>query len=289
MLLRKLILPLVAVTLGVTACGGDETPETGETPANGEQTDEPSTDSDAEDDEGAEADDSDEGGSEGGAEVDAVALYAAIADALLEAGSYEFENTTSTGGQEGTLAGAVEFATDTSEANMRMTMEMAGLGESTLLIVDGQFYIEMTEEMGIPGDASWFTVDPESDDPFSQQMASLFGEVGSATTLTDQLAEQADLLTVTEVGTETVDGVETTEYFVVVNDVAAFEGLPAAQASGDLSYTMWVGGDNLPRRMTTTVDGTAVIDMTFSNFGTDLDVEAPPAEDVMDLSEMMNQ
>jgi hypothetical protein len=75
----------------------------------------------------------------------------------------------------------------------------------------------------------------------------------------------------------------------VVNDVAAFEGLPAAQASGDLSYTMWVGGDNLPRRMTTTVDGTAVIDMTFSNFGTDLDVEAPPAEDVMDLSEMMNQ
>ncbi|HEX6194722.1 MAG TPA: hypothetical protein VFZ37_02350 [Jiangellaceae bacterium] len=287
MQLRKLVVPVVAVALGATACGGDESPSADETPAGSEAEAEASAD-DAED-----ADESDDESTEtvsGGDEVDAEALFAAIADAVVEAGSYEFETTSNAGGQELTVTGAIEVSTDISEANMRLTTDVMG-SQSTVLFVDGQFYMELSEEMGFPTEmGSWMTVDPEGDDPFAQQMNQAFEDIGSATDLVAQLAENPDLLTVTEVGSADVDGTDTTEYLVVVNDVAAFQGLSGAENQiGELVFSMWIDGDNLPRRHTADVDGSASVDTTYTNYGVDVDVEAPPADEVLDMSELMNQ
>lgn len=281
--LRKVVVPVVAVALGMTACGGDDTPSADETPAGSEADDGSADESDA-DESDDEASDAEAG--EGG-EVDAVALFTAIADATVEAGSYEFETTMNAGGQDLTVTGAIQVGTDVSDANMRMTTDVMG-SRSTVLFVDGQFYMELSEEMGFPtGMGSWMTVDPEGDDPFSQQMSQAFEDIGSATDLLAKLAENPDLLTVTETGSASVDGVDTTEYLVVVNDVAAFQGVETE--TDELIFSMWVDGDNLPRRHTADVDGDASVDTTYTNYGVDVDVEAPPADEVIDMSELMNQ
>lgn len=293
MRLKRLMVPVVAVALGITACGGDDSPSAEEAPAGDEAGDggaegETSTE-DAEESDEESGDDETESGADGD-EVDAVALFTAVADATVEAGSYEFETTTEASGQEMTVAGAIQVGADVSEANMRMTMDVMG-AQSTMLLVDGQFYMELTEEMGLPaGQGSWITVGPEGDDPFSQQMGQAFEDIGSAADVPAQLAENPEILTVTEVGNASVDGVDTTEYLVVVNDIEAYAGAEASDAGiTELSFSMWIDGDNLPRRVTTEAGGSAAVDTTYSNFGTDVEVEAPPADEVVDMSEMMNQ
>lgn len=291
MRLSKLMVPVVAVALGVTACGGDDSPSADETPTSGEGTEGSSADEtdDADDSDSESGEDgADTGGS--GSEVDAAELFGVISDATVEAGSYEFESMTSAGGQDVTVSGAVQVGTELSDAHMRITMNVMG-AQSTVLFVDGQFYMELSEDMGFPTEmGSWMTVDPEGDDAFSQQMSQAFEDIGDATDLAAQLAENPDLLTVSEVGSATVDGVETTEYLVVVNDIPGFMGVDAADVEfSELSYSMWIDGDNLPRRMTTDAGGSASVDMTYSNYGVDVDVEAPPADDVVDMSELMNQ
>jgi hypothetical protein len=282
------MVPAVAVLLGVTACGDDDAPSADETPAGDEAEDGSSADDDTDDADEQDGESADAG--EGGDEVDAVALFRAIADATVEAGSYEFETSMSAAGQDTSVVGAIQVASDISETNMRVTTDAQGF-TTTVLIVDGQFYMEMTEEMGFPTDqGSWMTVDPAADDEFSQQMTEAFGDIGSATDLMAQLAENPELLTVTEVGDADVDGVDTTEYHVVVNDIAEFTGVEEGDVEvSELSYTMWVDGDDLPRRVSTEAGGSASIDTTFSNYGADVEVEAPPADEVFDLSEMLNQ
>lgn len=289
MRLRRLIVPLVAVALGVTACGGGDTPDADETPTGDEAGDEPSADdSDDADAEGESGEDEPDAGQDGD-EVDAVALFGAIAAATVEAGSYEFETTMDAAGQDMSVSGAIQVGTEVSEANMRITSDVLGQ-ETEMLVVDGQVFMELTEDMGFPGGGSWFTVDPEADDQLSQLMAESFEQIGSATDLTTELTAHPDLLTVTLVGSATIDGVETTEYFVTVDDIAAFTDADDADVPlSELSYSMWIDGDNLPRRMTTDAGGSASIDVTYSNYGADVDVQAPPADEVIDLSEMMNQ
>lgn len=287
--LSKLLVPVVAAVLSVTACGGDDSPSADETPANGEEgADESSADDqdNGDDSDGESADDETETEPDG-EEVDAVALFGAIAEATESAGSFEFE-TASDGGQDFTVTGAMQVGTDVSDANTRMTTQLMG-EEMTMLIVDGQFFMEIPAGTGdaFPGGGSWLTMDPGSDDPFTQEMTESLGDVSSPADLLGDLTENPDLLTVTRVGSAEVDGVAATEYHVVVNDVAAYTG-DAEATVGEIAYSMWVGDDNLIRRTVTDTGGVKT-ETNFLNYGVDVNVEAPPADEVVDMSEMMNQ
>lgn len=275
------MVPVVAVALGVTACGGDDSSSEDETPDNGEASgDDASDESDAEDAEDGEDDgDAQPDAGEDGDGVDEAALFEAMANAFIEAGSFEFETTASAAGVGATVAGAMQIGTDGSFSNMRVSTEQAGV-ETTMVLVDGQFFVEITEDMGIPVDGSWLTFDADGENPLGQEMTGAIDEIGDAADLSAALAENVEHLTVTEVGSATVDGVETTEYHVV--DAEGEVGM------GE-SYTIWIDGDNLPRRISLESDGGEPVEVIYKNYGVDVEIEAPPEDEVVDLSDMMNQ
>lgn len=273
------------MALAVTACGGDDSPSSDETPDNVDAAEDESS-ADAEDAEKSDDDVSDTGG--GGDDVDEAALFEAIANGFIDAGSFEFESATSEGGQEMMVSGAMEVDSDGSFTNMRMSMNQGGV-ETTMLSVDGQFYMEMTEDMGMPGGEGWLTFGGDGGDELGQDMTGAFDDIGATADISQQLAENAELVTVTEVGSATVEGVETTEYHAVVNDIAAYRGAEGDVETTEMSFTMWLDGDNMVRRMIQESDTEPPIEMIYKNYGADVGISAPPEDEVIDFNEMMNQ
>ncbi len=113
--------------------------------------------------------------------------------------------------------------------------------------------------------------------------------------------------TVTEVGTETLDGVDTTHYTAPVDlqqalakagDKLSAEARQrlqdqAAKVSGTVPVEVWIGPDGLLRRVTVTVDasslsggkakGSAAMTMDLTDVGKPVSITVPPADQVSPL------
>ncbi len=94
------------------------------------------------------------------------------------------------------------------------------------------------------------------------------------------LAELRRASTVEELGEETIFGVATTKY--------------RAEIEGDQPYvaTAWIDGSNLIRRLEVVNEqGPAPFTMTmeFADFGEPVDAQRPPAEDVQELEDLLDQ
>ncbi|MBO2451335.1 LppX_LprAFG lipoprotein [Actinomadura barringtoniae] len=134
----------------------------------------------------------------------------------------------------------------------------------------------------------------------------------------DQLMEQArqadpaqntKLLTsskdVKEVGKETIDGVSTTHYrgtYRMADAISklspeqrqAYEKLMAkagGAGSQAMPFDLWVDGQQLPKKMTMSMAMTATekmnMTMTYKDYGKPVDITAPPADQVTDMSELL--
>ena len=120
---------------------------------------------------------------------------------------------------------------------------------------------------------------------------------------------------VEEVGTEEIGGVETTHYQGSIMLDSVVEQVPAEQQEAvrkaieklkkqtgltEIPVDVWVDGDGLLRRMSLTYtakvpvggetqDASSTVTMEFSDYGIEVDVEAPPADEVTSLAELMAQ
>lgn len=103
------------------------------------------------------------------------------------------------------------------------------------------------------------------------------------------------------VGTESIDGVKTTHYQGTITPQQAGQLDPKAQeafkrfyeTSGahKVTFDLWVGKDNLPRKLVTRVTadkGTGASTMIFSDYNKSFSVSAPPAGEVTDGSQLKN-
>lgn len=109
---------------------------------------------------------------------------------------------------------------------------------------------------------------------------------------------------VREVGKETVDGVQTTHYsgtYRMEDAIAklAPENQAAARKSlsslglDSMQFDLWVDDQQLPRKMAMktpqTADGVMNMTMKYRDFGKPVQISAPPASQVTDLSELMGR
>jgi hypothetical protein len=118
---------------------------------------------------------------------------------------------------------------------------------------------------------------------------------------------------VEEVGTEDIDGVQTTHYTATIDFERLAEELEGDQGEivrnmiaetdiDDISADVWIDGDELIRRVRyefdappvpaeteTTEDGGFSMQMDFFDYGTAVDIELPADEDVTDLGELIRQ
>lgn len=238
-------------------------------------------------------------GKGGGAE-----LFAAMLAAQEEAGSYRFEMDMDIEGASYDASGAAEYGTDIDQVDMTMTMSMplddldpdAGNGQLEMLLVDGQIYMSFPPELGLPVDKPWLTVDPEGGDPISQAFGAMSEQMVDSAALQRKLAEQAELIAVEELGSDTADGVAVTKYRITLSaedlvefmEIPGTEGMSAENAPFDeAEYTLWLDSGFLLRKLEAGLDGLKYMDMRFFGFGEPVDVEAPPADQVTDFASLV--
>ena len=214
------------------------------------------------------------------ADLSADDFYPSVMAALRDAGTFNFETVSKTAGQSQTMSGQARF----SDAGMEMKASSTGAQPMELILLGKAMYLK-SPDMGT-GD-TWVKIDLSDSD-------SLFGMIGKATDpqAVFQAMESPQKLEL--LGTEDVDGVSTNHYRITMDPAQYLEAMhfPAAMADmlpEQLVTEMWVDADNLPRRFAQTTEvpaaggraGTSsTTEGTYSDFGTDVEIEAPPADEV---------
>ncbi len=262
---------LTALVLTSAACGDDATTATDEASSGeGSSSTEESQDPEA----SAELE-----------ELAAEDFYPAVMAAMQDAGSMGFATTTTGGPAPTEVEGVMAYGADS------ITMQASSTGAQAfeMVMLDKLLYIA-GEGFPLPDGKKWLKVDLS--DP-----ESLFGQLGKATDPSLMFKAMDTPKEFELVGSEEVDGVETNHYRAVLDTAAYAEAMDmpdemAELMPEDMAIDMWVDADNQPRKFvqeleipdptgsgqptTTTTEG------TYFDFGTAVDVEAPPADEVAD-------
>jgi hypothetical protein len=151
----------------------------------------------------------------------------------------------------------------------------------------------------LPNGKSWVKVDLER---ALKKLGMDFANLGIGQSPTGALAQLRGSANTQKVGTETIDGVRTTHYrgTVDVQDAlgratakerkALQRLLDEAKAHGvdatSTTHDVWVGDDGLVRRLTEQVGSVGHVTITFSDYGAPVQIEAPPADETTDLSDL---
>lgn len=244
---------------------------------------------------------------DGGGDADPVALLSAAPDAVREAGSARMSMTMSFAGEgfnvEMAGTGVVDFETGAG------TFEMNVLGQTIEMRTDGEtVWMHLPDPIpGSPITAPWIAV------PADQLQSSPQAGAGidSATGMLDALRGIGG--DVEEVGGDVIDGVEVTHYHVVVDlrdAIAAAPEVSRARAEAalqqfsqlgatEMPIDVWITDGGLPIRqiMRWAPEGVAGVPDGFememrvdlSDFGTPVEVEAPPADQVQTIDPMQLQ
>lgn len=267
---------VLTVGAGLAACSDDSSDPDSSSSASDTSSDSSSSDDSTDDSE--ETEETEDAAAM--TELDGAGFYPAIMDAMKEAETFNFQTVSTSGGQSQTMEGQARFGDD----GVEMKASSTGGQAMELILIDKSMYLK-SPDLGT-GD-KWLKVDLS--DPNS-----LFGMIGKATDPEVMFKAMEAPKKLELIGTEEVDGVETNHYRITMDPtkyLAAME-FPAAMADmmpKELVTEMWVDGDDLPRKFSQTLDvpsaaggkaTTTTSEGTYSDFGTDVEIEAPPADQV---------
>jgi len=182
-------------------------------------------------------------------------------------------------GGSGTAEGDADWTKSPPEMTMTMSMSQLG-GEVQARLVDGTMYLK-----GATFGDKWVSI--PLDDPDSP-----LGSLGGSLDVTKSLENfAAAVTTVKDVGTETVDGDSLEHYSTTVDKSKLLKTLPsaAAGAAGSLPETLtqdwWFDSDGLIRQFSFAY-GSTPLTFKLSNWGEDVSIEAPPADQVTPMPSM---
>jgi hypothetical protein len=257
---------VLAVGIAVSACS-DDSGTGSSTSAAGGTTDEAT-------------DGSEEPAEAAAAELSADDFYPSVMAAMREAETFRFETVSESAGRSQTMSGQARFDDD----GIEMKASSTGGQEMEMILVGKAMYMR-SADMGT-GD-KWLKIDLSDPD-------SLFGMIGKATDPEVMFKAMETPKKVELLGQEDVDGVATNHYRITLDPrqyVAAME-FPAAMADmlpKEMVTEMWVDGDDLPRKFSQALElpaqaggtGTSsTSEGTYSDYGTEVQIEAPPADQV---------
>ncbi len=268
----------LTVPLGLaalTGCGGDDSADEA-APAGSGSSAGAEEGTDAEDDGDAE-----EVSVAAGEEISAEEFTDLMVSAFEKATTADITMEMTAGGQEIESVGQADYRTQ--PPSMRMEMSgMGGMGEMTMIMVDNVIYMRVAQM-----DDKFIKLD--LDDP-----ANPMGD--SFTNQLDPRAQaeviEAGLVSATYVGEEEVGGEDLDRYTAVVDSEAMFEQMeldPAAAGAlpEEVTYDLWFDDEGRFAQMVVDMGATAgEVAMRFENWGTDVDIEAPPASEVTDMGAM---
>lgn len=205
-------------------------------------------------------------------------LGSKIRDAQQKAGSYTFTITTALGGRSSKGSGEASISGD--QPSVHSTMETPGGAVETVL-VDGLYYLKSPM---LRSDKPWLKIDPKA----KTGMGALIGKLGGNGDPSKSLGALFDASKVTKAGEESIGGHDTVHYKVVMPRAALAKaiGYPASVVQmlpKELVYGLWVDGDNLVRKIESslTLQGqTTVTTIMFDHYGEPVSIKTPPASEV---------
>ncbi|MEV6623465.1 hypothetical protein AB0M83_43965 [Amycolatopsis sp. NPDC051106] len=244
--------------------------------------------------------------------TDAIQLASASKQGTEQSKSAKFSMEGSAAGQTLSATGAMAF----DGANTKFSMTSTAAGETTeMRMVDKVMYIKLPadqqKQMGT--DKSWAKISADGTDPVSQAMGSALSqsaEQSDPSKILDQVSKAGRIIS----SDQTQLNGEQVNHYKVELDIAKaldqFTGqIPAAAREQvneklkgkDLKIPaeLWLNKDNLPVQVTMDQGpmmqalgapaGDAKFTMKYSDWGTQVDVTAPPADQVVDLGELMKK
>ena len=216
-----------------------------------------------------------------GEEISAEELSALMISAFEKATTADLVMSMTAGGQDIDVTGQADYTSD--PVSMRMEMSgMGGTGDMEIIVVDNAMYMKLA----VMSD-KFLKLD--LDDPDNPVGGSFTGQLdprAQAEVMEDGLQ------TATYVGQEEVEGETLDHYTAVVDSTAMLEQMEgAADVAGQLpetiTYELWLTDEGLFRQMEIDMGAVAgEMRMRFVDWGTDVDIEAPPASEVTDMSDM---
>lgn len=184
---------------------------------------------------------------------------------------------------------------------MQMVMQVPGMGEMTVLLVDDAFYLKLPTELQ-PG-KTWLKADLTGDNELTKSLGATVRQMkqnGDPSQVLKQLEAAGEI---TSTKQEDLNGVSTTHYSVIIDveKLAASQADPEmkkmaedAKAAGvtTIPIELWLDQENLPVRMTmdlavsnpaTKKTEKVTMQVDYSDWGKPVDITPPPADQVAPL------
>jgi hypothetical protein len=264
----RLVRRLLAVTLSLLVlggCGDDEGAPQAEEPASSATSADPTDEAS----EGA----GDEPGTAGGEEISAQEFVDIARESFDRATTAKVSMTMGGGGVRFSAEGEADY--ESEPVAMAMTMSISQVGAFEILLVDEVMYVKAAKR----GEqfAAFGLDDPDS----------LVGPIVArmdASAVLDQLEE--GITKAVYVGQEDIDGEELDHYTVTADAAAMFDYFPPrvlARLPETLDYEWYIDGDGLFRGFATELMAgrkTVEMELSFHDWGADVDIEAPPSDEV---------
>jgi len=159
-----------------------------------------------------------------------------------------------------------------SGTEMKMSMDM-GPTKAVVILVDGTIYMQQSA-------GSKYTRITKD----TPGMGAIFDQMSGLSPDASVAAMRGALQKVEYAGTDTVDGDKVSKYHVTADTSAMAQSLGGAASMGDLpktvTYDLYVDDDHLMRRIDMTVSDQKIT-MLVSHWGAPVDIEAPPASQIL--------
>ncbi|MBM9464859.1 hypothetical protein JL108_15515 [Aeromicrobium sp. YIM 150415] len=207
-----------------------------------------------------------------------------MSKAVVKAGTAHLSMEVDVAGTPLTVEGDTLTAEDPADAAVAMSMDMeaAGAPEGTKMdmrMVDQVMYMNMGQMTG----DKFFKIDlTDESNPLGAQYNQLVNQSNPAAQF-DAMDDAISSFEEDGDGGE-IDGVETKKYTMTLDAAAMLEaqGMDTVGAPESLDYVLYIGVDNLPRRMEIEVPGAGTSTIDWTKWGEDVSIEAPAEDEISD-------
>jgi hypothetical protein len=226
----------------------------------------------------------------GGGDLTEANFVDTLTAAQVKASSAHVTMDIGVGGQSIKATGDQKVGKTFADTAMSLSMDMgaAGMDQIKMVLADQTFYLnfgKMTQD-------KYAKIDLKDDsNPLGKQFSQLVDQMDPS----KQLEQFKKALTSFDKkgAPQDIDGVKAQPYEIVLDTskIAALSDLPGGATAGvpkTLTYTMFVGPDDLLRRIVTDAAGSKVT-VDYSKWGEPVDIKAPAAGEIsdQDLSKLM--
>jgi hypothetical protein len=226
----------------------------------------------------------DSAGEAGGGTLTQANFFDEVMQAQAKAGTSHVEMSTNIAGQDVKSEGDIGIGKTPADTAMAMTMKtgQAGLGSIEMRLVDEVFYLNfgpMTKNKFTKIDLN------DKNNPIGKQYGELVGNLDPASQF--KQFEGAVSKFDQKGKAVTLDGVKAQPYEIVIDTskLSATEKAAGNSLPKTLEYTMYIGPDNLPRRVTSKLPGAAgggTMTVDYSKWGEEVSITKPKASEITD-------